>query len=255
MSRRSREELRDLMIDAGCELVRQRGLAFDPPSLTYATVFDHIEQTRGVRLHRSQVHDRIWANQEAYRIDVAVSTIRDSLAGSDHVDQLVEYLDRPDNPTAARRLAEQWVTESIEISIKHADANRRVDLFVAAEALSASGSRTAPEIAEATQLNLERRMEHNTQRIRDLASQLDIRPDPNLGLDDDAFAFLARAGSSLIEGGRLLETVDGELNQPFETLDADGAPVTRTATALAFSLLVEEVFGLQPNESEAAENR
>lgn len=256
MSRRSRGELRDLMIEAGCEVVRERGLAFDPPTLTYATVFDHLEQTRGIRLHRSQVHDRIWPNQEAYRLDVVVSTIRGSLAGSDDVDELVEDLDRPGNPTAARRLAEQWANTSIEISIKCADADRRIDLFVAAEALSTSGSTTAPEIAEATQLNLERRMEHNTQRLRDLASQLDLRPDPNLGLDDDeALAFLARAGSGLIEGGRLLETVDRDLHQPFETLDADGAPVTRTATALAFSLLVEEVFGLRPDASGQAENR
>ncbi len=80
------------MIDAGCELVRRRGLAFDPPSLTYANVFDHLEQTRGVKLHRSQVHGRIWENQDAYRLEVVLSTIADTLPGSAEVDELVAEL-------------------------------------------------------------------------------------------------------------------------------------------------------------------
>lgn len=243
MSRRPREELRDLMIEAGCELVRERGLAFDPPSLTYATVFDHVEQSRGIRLHRSQVHGRIWNSQEQFRIDVIVSTIQDSLAGSDEVDRLVERMERPDGPAAARRLAEQWVAESVQLSIDHADSDRRVDLFVAAQALSTSGSATAPEIGKATRENLERRMTHNKQRFRDLASRLGAHPKPDLALGpDDAFALLARTGSSLIEGGRLLETVDGELNRPFDTVDADGSPVTRTATTLGLTLLLQEVL-------------
>lgn len=245
MSRRSSEELRDLMIEAGCELVRQRGLAFDPPSLTYATVFDHVEATQGIRLHRSQVHDRIWPSQDAYRVEVVVSTIRNSLAGSDEVDQLVTDLDQPDGPESARRLALRWVMESIDISLEHADADRRIDLFVAAQALSTSGSATAPEIGEATRINLEARMEHNQERFRNLAGALGVDPDPDLGLSpDDAFALLARNGSALIEGGRLLETVDGELNRPFDTTDGDGKPVTLSATQLALSVLVEEVFGL-----------
>lgn len=245
------------MIDAGCELVRQRGLAFDPPSLTYAKVFDHLEQTKGIRLHRSQVHERIWANQEAYRIEVVVSTIRDSMAGSEEIDQLVEEMDRPDGLTSARRLAEQWVASSVEISIEQADADRRVDLFVAAQALSTSGSATAPDIGEAARANLEERMDHNEERFRVLASRLGVDPDPTTGLDpDDAFALLARNSSALIEGGRLLATVDGELDRPFETVDADGAPVIRTGTTLGLSLLLEEVLGLRSTDVEpAAVNR
>ncbi len=243
MSRRTRSELRELMIEAGCELVRRRGLAFDPPSLTYANVFSHIEQTRGFRLHRSQVHGRIWESQDHYRIDVAIMTIRHAEAGSAEVDELVTALSQRLRPTTVLELVEGWVAASTGASRDGADADLRFDLLVAAQALSTSG--TAPEIAAAAATNLTERMTRNEQRYGAVADKLGLQVDPQYGLDpEDAYRLLARNSSALIEGARLMEPIDDVLGLPFEITDTEGDTQMQDIATFGLCLLVEQVFGI-----------
>jgi len=66
-SRRSRSELRELVMDAAIDLIRREGLGAVSTTLTYQRVFDHLEETRGIRVTRASVHERIWNSQEEFR--------------------------------------------------------------------------------------------------------------------------------------------------------------------------------------------
>jgi hypothetical protein len=68
--RRSRAELRELVMTAALDLLRTEGLGAVPMTLTYQRVFDHLEATTGVRVTRASVHERIWESQEAFRAEV-----------------------------------------------------------------------------------------------------------------------------------------------------------------------------------------
>ena len=43
--RRSRQELRELVLDASYRLLDERGIRLEPSSITYQRVFDHLEAT------------------------------------------------------------------------------------------------------------------------------------------------------------------------------------------------------------------
>lgn len=75
--RRSRSELRDLVIGAGQEVLSTIEPTLGFEQLNYAKVFDHLESTAGVRVTHASVHERIWPNQQAFQFDV----LRASLEG------------------------------------------------------------------------------------------------------------------------------------------------------------------------------
>ncbi len=246
MSRRSREELRQTMIEAGCELLARRGLAFDPPSLTYANVFQHLEATRGIRLHRSQVHGRIWESQDHYRTDVVIETIDQVLPGSDEVDALVADLAKDTGLTNMRALIEGWVAASIGVSRLGADQDLGLDLFVASQALSDEDSATAAHISQAATAHLGERMRYNEQRYDAVATKLGLDFVNDLDMDrDDAVRLLARNSSALVEGARLMESLDHQEPEMFDVLGDSGEPQTIDAATLGLIVFVEELFDLE----------
>lgn len=68
--RRKRADLKQLVLDAGVEVLERDGLGFGSEDLTYAKVFEHLERTRGVRVTRASVHERIWDSQRDFQLDV-----------------------------------------------------------------------------------------------------------------------------------------------------------------------------------------
>jgi len=74
--RRSKVELRDLLVSTGERLLLQDGIALTPYSLTYAAVFEHVKETRGVTLHRSAIHKHIWSSQAEFQTDVLAEAAR-----------------------------------------------------------------------------------------------------------------------------------------------------------------------------------
>ncbi|MBV8462366.1 MAG: hypothetical protein JO368_03675 [Acidimicrobiales bacterium] len=72
-ARRTRQELRRLLIEAGTELLWEEGLAAGAEHLTFKRVFDRLERTDGVRVTHASVIGRIWDNQEEYQTEVLTS--------------------------------------------------------------------------------------------------------------------------------------------------------------------------------------
>lgn len=69
-SRRSRAELKELVLTAGVEVLTNAQSQSTPEALTYKSVFEQLEHTTGVRVTYAAVHERIWPSQRAFQLDV-----------------------------------------------------------------------------------------------------------------------------------------------------------------------------------------
>ena len=58
------------MLDAGVEVLHDASLDFSLDALGYKAVFDHLHGTRGVRVTYGSVHERIWASQRDFQLEV-----------------------------------------------------------------------------------------------------------------------------------------------------------------------------------------
>ncbi len=73
--RRSRDELRQLVLTAGQELFLRDGLALQPEALRYSAVLGHLRQQHGVVVNRASLHGRIWDNHKDFCLDVIAHSL------------------------------------------------------------------------------------------------------------------------------------------------------------------------------------
>jgi hypothetical protein len=121
--RRPRRKLRDLVVGAGVEVLLEQRLDLRPQSLSYASVFDHVERTRGVKIYRSQVHRRIWDNHDAYWLAVLDRAVRTRTELSPATVAKLAAQDRPepDDPPEERHLAAMDLVRALTASELAAD--------------------------------------------------------------------------------------------------------------------------------------
>jgi hypothetical protein len=67
--RRSREEIRELLLRTGAVIVCEEGVG----SLTFGRVFRRLEEETGIRITNASVIGRVWENQADFRADVLVA--------------------------------------------------------------------------------------------------------------------------------------------------------------------------------------
>jgi hypothetical protein len=83
--RRPRAELKELMIQGGVEVLQELGVETQLSSVSYAKVFEHIEQTHGVRITYGSVHERIWNSLQEYQLSVIERAgVWDQAGAGDH---------------------------------------------------------------------------------------------------------------------------------------------------------------------------
>jgi len=70
--RRKRGELKELVLQAGFEVLAREGLDIGVDHINYTKVFDHLEQTKGIRVTRGSVHERIWPSQRDFQRELVV---------------------------------------------------------------------------------------------------------------------------------------------------------------------------------------
>lgn len=75
-SRRTRDELRALILAAGVELARHEGLGRAADGLTFKRVFEHVERGHGVRVTHGSVIGRLWDSQADFQGDVILALIQ-----------------------------------------------------------------------------------------------------------------------------------------------------------------------------------
>jgi len=94
--RRSRDELREMLLSAGVELLVEEGLGTGAGHLTFKRVFEWLELNYGMRVTNASVIGRIWDNQSEYQTDVLVA-----VASSDG-SEVLESAFRTLQPSLAR---------------------------------------------------------------------------------------------------------------------------------------------------------
>jgi hypothetical protein len=88
--RRSREDLRSLLLEAAQAILREEGLGVGTDALTFKRVFDRVEKETGLRLTNASVIRRIWDSQADYHTDVLMDIAADD--GREEIDQTIEAL-------------------------------------------------------------------------------------------------------------------------------------------------------------------
>ncbi len=73
--RRTKEDLRSLLLDAAQTILREEGLGVGTDGLTFKRVFDRVEQDTGLRLTNASVIRRVWENQAEYHTDVLIDIL------------------------------------------------------------------------------------------------------------------------------------------------------------------------------------
>jgi hypothetical protein len=71
--RRTRDELHQLVLHVGIELLLEEGLGTGAEHLTFKRVFERLAATSGVRVTNASVIGRIWVSQDEFQIDVLSS--------------------------------------------------------------------------------------------------------------------------------------------------------------------------------------
>ncbi|HEY5110279.1 MAG TPA: hypothetical protein VII96_11785 [Acidimicrobiales bacterium] len=110
--RRTKEEIRRLLMDAGRSILAEEGLGVGAGDVTFKRAFERVESTTGVRLTNASVIRRVWENQAEYQTDVlaAVAASGDStgelLATAEAVGPLFDVLDRSSPGARLRSVTE-----------------------------------------------------------------------------------------------------------------------------------------------------
>ncbi len=102
--RRTREDLRQLLVEAGTEIVWEEGLAAGAEHVTFKRAFEHLEERRGIRVTHASVIGRIWENQEEFQRDVLTMMAELEVLDADDVFAAsLPGLDELDRSTAEAR--------------------------------------------------------------------------------------------------------------------------------------------------------
>jgi hypothetical protein len=75
--KRSRDELRALMLATAQEILLEQGLGVGTESLTFRRVFARVEQDTGLRLTNASIIRRVWENQNEYHTDILLDIASD----------------------------------------------------------------------------------------------------------------------------------------------------------------------------------
>jgi hypothetical protein len=106
-TRRSREELRGIVLDAGREVLLSDGLGTGAEHLSFTRGLSPVAVTRSIRVTNASVIGRIWDNQEDFQLDVvdSVANIQGDKEVTVIVKVLTEVLGRVDVSTPELRCA------------------------------------------------------------------------------------------------------------------------------------------------------
>jgi len=75
--RRSRRELRELLLSTARDILREEGLQTASTNLTFKRVFERVERTTGRSVTNASVIRRVWDNMADFQADVLVSIAED----------------------------------------------------------------------------------------------------------------------------------------------------------------------------------
>lgn len=250
-SRRTREETKQLVLDAAVDLVRIEGLGAEPTTVTYQKVFDHLEATTGVRVTRASVHERIWTSQEDFQFEVLLQLSEPEDAMAPTYDAALEIYNRTEGLTPMAR-AQQIARVAASLNLRLAEKDSLfyswigITMSVAKDrGVSPARTRQLRDAVAATYARLEGR---GLETLRTLCELVGIRPRHDLFTDpEEGFLMAARLGNALSEGSSVRTRFDAsQLPEVELRTGPDGQSQTWSTFAAGYWALIESLFEIDP---------
>ena len=208
-TRRSTDEIRQLLLDTGVETLLKEGLGSGAEGLTFKRVFDRLEQTEGIRLTNASVIGRAFRTQEAFQTEVLAT-----IAASDSQDfhELSEILLNDILVNADRSSVEsRWqcmsdlcrITGTVMLDTLRSSPVWQVWIGIWALAGSGQSTEDKERLKEALLISYGSIMRDTTDVYTAVLDHLGFRVKPPLTMAEGAAAIQA-----LAEGSALRDLVD-----------------------------------------------
>jgi hypothetical protein len=246
--RRSRSELRALLLDAGIEVLRQDGLGTGAEQLTFKRVFERVAATTGIRVTNASVIGRIWDNLAEYQSAVVAAMAAVEVTDQEHavLAATAEFVAAADRSTGeARRAA---VREVMRLA---GDANIRVGttsrpwatvIGIWALASGARGSGATAPIYDALHASYSALEDRAVADTEGLLAWFGLRPRPPLDVRQFTTSMTA-----LVEGCALRDRAGPGIRGVWLPTGPDGAPQEWTVLGIGMDALVDQFFELDPD--------
>ena len=207
--RRTRSELRELMIDAGVEVMLELLPLIGSEQLSYSAVFQHLQETKGIRVTTGSVHERLWQSQREYQLDVLREILQRAPLNPFEVSQgaIAEALGMADlSSFETRRYALQNATRLLQnrsFAVEgFRDSSETIAYAVRFHLMT--NREITDEFHELATLSISNRdvtMTLYVQMIKDVCDHLGLRPRPMYG--DTALETLTVIGNAVTAGALL----------------------------------------------------
>lgn len=246
-TRRTRSELRALLLDAGVEVLRQDGLGTGAEQLTFKRVFERVAATTGVRVTNASVIGRIWDSLADYQSAVVAAVAAEEVTDQERavIEASAEFVAGADRSTGeARRAAVREVMRlAAGANLTVGTTSRPWATVIGIWAL-ASGARRdgAPnpvyDALRASYASLEDRAVADT---AGLLAHFGLRPRPPLDVRQFATSLTA-----LVEGCALRERAGSTLRGIELPTGPGGELQPWTVLGVGMDALVDQFFELDP---------
>jgi hypothetical protein len=147
MERLARSDLRELLLDNGVALLLHDGITCGFDQLTFARVFQRVEDETGRRVTRASVYDRLWGNQEEFQWEVLARLIEQAGSFDQRTRRRIQrILDEADRTTLdGRRTAVRSLCQlAVQQSVIEASRRQEYRLVMAAVGYIASTEQAGP---------------------------------------------------------------------------------------------------------------
>ena len=239
------------MLQAGHEVLLEDGFGLATDDLTYKRVFEHLELTRGVKVTRGSIHERIWASQRDFQLDVLKRAARrDSTHSLERTTEAVGgILAKADLGTPESRAAalKEAVRIGARVNLEAAESDELWALWESVSAVVAVQT-TGIEMLDDVRAELSASYAESTDALVDfynaMIDALGLRVRPGLGLTrQDAVRKYAMVVTALSEGSSLRRRHATDYAELFELpTGRDREPESWDLFALGFWALTQFFF-------------
>ena len=248
--RRTRSELRALVLAAGVEVLRHDGLGAGAEHVTFKRVFARVEATTGTRVTNASVIGRIWDNQADFQSAVLTAVATDEVVDQEHAVQaaaaaVAAAADRS-SPEGRRGALRELMRVAAQADLDTGTTSRAWATVIGVWAL-ASGARGSPAgdrvlgVLRHGHDAADRRANAATEAMMDF---LGLRLRPPFTVDHFTQACIA-----LVEGCTLRDRADAGIRGIVLPTGPDGTDQEWTVLGVGMDALADQFLELDPDWS------